>query len=129
MTAVDNAGCVYDAIFVNRSGIVPALVGRIATGSVVCSDGQKDSVKAAVAAGAEHRRIFVQTVTPGATKATLAPTRRRHKGRLGLGRVNAHHGRLKILINGRCHGVATKYLGNYLGWHRAMLRPGFVGKT
>lgn len=129
MTAVDNAGGVYEAILANRSGIAPSLVGRIAAGSVVCSDGQKNYVKAAVAAGAEHRRIFVQTVTPGATKATPAPTKRRQKGRLGLGRVNAHHGRLKVLINGRCRGVATMYLGSYLGWHRAMLRPNFDGKT
>jgi hypothetical protein len=43
--------------------------------------------------------------------------------------VNAHHGRLKLFINGRCRGVATKYLGNYLGWHRAMRRDGFEGKV
>ncbi len=57
------------------------------------------------------------------------PTRRRKTGRLGLGRVNAHHGQLKALINRRCRGVATQYLDSYVGWHRAMLRAGFVGKT
>ena len=35
----------------------------------------------------------------------------------------------KGLVNGRCRGVATRYLGNYLGWHRAMLRQGFTGKA
>ncbi|WP_157034019.1 hypothetical protein [Belnapia moabensis] len=33
------------------------------------------------------------------------------------------------LVNGRCRGVTTRYLGNYLGWHRAMLRTGFTGKA
>lgn len=129
LTAVDNAGGIYEAILTNRAGIGPAMTGRIAAGSVLCSDGQKDYVRAAVAAGAEHRRVIVQTVTPGATKATPIPTKRRQKGRLGLGRVNAHHGQLKVLINGRCRGVSTRYLGNYLGWHRAMLREGFEGKA
>jgi hypothetical protein len=41
--------------------------------------------------------------------------------------VNAHHGRLKQFINGRCRGVATQYLDNYLGWNRAMMRPDFIG--
>jgi transposase-like protein len=129
LTAVDNAGGVYESILTSRYAIAPALEGHIAAGSVLCSDGQKDYVKAAVIAGAEHRRVIVQTVTPNATKAEPKPTKRRQKGRLGLGRVNAHHGRLKVLINGRCRGVATKYLGNYLGWHRAMLRHGFEGKN
>lgn len=111
----------------SRYAIAPALDGHIAAGSVLCSDGQKDYVKAAVAAGAEHRRVVVQTVTPHAAKANPVPTKRRQKGRLGLGRVNGHHGRLKVLINGRCRGVSTKYLDNYLGWHRAMLR-GDAGK-
>lgn len=129
LTAVDNAGGVYETILASRYAIAPALEGHIAAGSVLCSDGQKDYVKAAVTAGAEHRRVIVQTVTPNAVKAEPKPTKRRQKGRLGLGRVNAHHGRLKVLINGRCRGVSTRYLGNYLGWHRAMLKEGFIGKA
>ena len=106
-----------------------ALDGRIAAGSVVCSDGVAAYVKAAVKAGAEHRRVVVPTITPVAVKVAPVPTKRRQKGRLGLGRVNAHHGQIKALVNGRCRGVATRYLGNYLGWHRAMLREGFTGRT
>ena len=33
--------------------------------------------------------------------------------------VNAYHSRLKNWIK-RFHGVATKYLGHYLGWFRAL---------
>jgi hypothetical protein len=33
-------------------------------------------------------------------------------GRLGLGPVNNHHQKLKTFIEGRCRGVATKYLSS-----------------
>ncbi len=69
------------------------------------------------------------TITPTALKVAPVRTKQRQKGRLGLGRVNADHGQIKGLVNGRCRGVATRYLGNYLGWHRAMLRKGFTGKA
>ena len=129
LTALDNAGGVYEAILPSLSTIEAALDGRIAAGSVVCSDGVAAYVKAAVKAGAEHRRVVVPTITPVAVKVAPVPTKRRQKGRLGLGRVNAHHGQIKALVNGRCRGVATRYLDNYLGWHRAMLRTGFTGKA
>jgi transposase-like protein len=127
LTALDNAAGIYEAILPSLAAIEVALDGRIAAGSVVCSDGVAAYVKAAVKAGAEHRRVVVPTITPVAVKVTPLPTKRRQKGRLGLGRVNAHHGQIKALVNGRCRGVATRYLGNYLGWHRAMLRDEFTG--
>ena len=127
LTALDSAGRVYEAVLSSTGGVEGALTGRIAPGSVVCSDGAMAYVKAAVKAGAEHRRVIVPTVTPLATKALPLPTRRRKRGHLGLGRVNAHHERIKILVNRRCRGVATRHLGSYLGWNRAMLREGFAG--
>jgi len=129
LTALDSAGGVYEAILPSLAGVEAALDGRIAAGSVVCSDGAVAYVKAAVKAGAEHRRVMVQTTTPAAVKAVPVRTKRRQKGRLGLGRVNAHHAQIKVLVNGRCRGVATRYLPSYLGWHRAMLRDGFTGKA
>lgn len=113
----------------HRGEIEAALAGRIAPGSVLCSDGAQAYLRAAKAAGAEHRRVIVPTVTPYATKVAPVPTRRRKTGCLGLGRVNAHHGQLKVLINERCRGVATRYLDSYLGWHRAMLGAVFTGRT
>lgn len=71
---------------------------------------------------------YQPTITPYAVKAAPTPARGRKTGRLGLGRVNAHHGQLKVLINERCRGVATRYLASYFGWHRAMMRAGFMGK-
>jgi transposase-like protein len=129
LTALDSAGGVYEAILPSLSDIEAALDGRITAGSVLCSDGAAAYVKAAVTAGAEHRRIITPTVTPTAVKAAVGPTKKRKHGRLGLGHVNAHHGRLKQFINGRCRGVATKYLDNYLGWNRAMMRPDFIGTS
>jgi hypothetical protein len=117
LTALEDTGGIYEALLPALTGIEAILDGRIASGSVLCSDGATGYVKAAVKAGAEHRRVIVPTVIPHAVKVRPVPTRRRQKGRLELGRVNAHHGQIKVLINGQCRGVATKYLGNYLGWH------------
>ena len=41
LTAVDRAGGVVEAVLRDRTGIVPALDGRVGRGSVVCSDGLK----------------------------------------------------------------------------------------
>ena len=129
LTALDNTGGVYEVVLPSLTAIEAALDGRIAAGSVVCSDGAMAYVKAAVKARAEHRRVLVPSTTPPAVKAAPVRTKCRQKGRLGLGRVNAHHGQIKVLVNGQCRGVATRYLGSYLGWHRAMLRDGFTGKA
>jgi hypothetical protein len=129
LTALDTNGGVYEHVLGSRGEIEAALAGRIAPGSVLCSDGAQAYLRAAKAAGAEHRRVFVPIITPHAVKAVPVPTRRRKTGRLGLGRVNAHHGQIKVLVNELCRGVATRFLGNYLGWHRAMLHAGFAGRA
>ena len=98
-------------------------------GSALCSDGSAAYVRAAVKAGAEHRRVIVPTIIAHEIKVNPVSFRPRKPGRLGLGRVNAHHGQIKVLVNGKCRGVATRYLENYLGWHRAMCRDGFEGKN
>ena len=124
LTALDNSGSVFQAILASLTEIEPALGGRIAAGSVLCSDGSAAYVNVANKANAEHYTVFV------AYKVNLVDaTPARKPGRLGLGRVNKHHEKLKYLINERCRGVATEYLGNYLGWHRAMTRSGFEGKA
>ncbi len=126
LTALDNAGSVYEKVLASRSDILPALAGKIAAGSVLCSDGAPAYVRAAVMAGSEHRRVIINKASQQIKVNGKPP---RQKGRLGLGHVNAHHGRLKVFINGRCRGVATRYLGNYLGWSRAMRRDGFTGNV
>jgi hypothetical protein len=129
LTALDSGGGIYEAILSSRTGIESTLDGRIAAGSVLCSNGSIAYEKVAEKAGAEHRVIILPTITPHAVKINPSPTPARQPGRLGLGRVNAYHGKLKELINERCRGIATKYLANYLGWHRAMVRKGFDGTS
>ena len=129
LTALDTGGAIYESILSSLTEIESALDGKITAGSVLCSDGSPAYVRVAVKAGAEHRRVIVPTITPFATKKNPVPVGPRKHGRLGLGRVNALHGQIKVLVNGKCRGVATSYLGNYLGWHRAMCRDGFEGKA
>jgi transposase-like protein len=129
LTALDSGGGIFEAILPSLTGIEAALDGRIAAGSVLCSDGAYAYRLVALKAGAEHRAIYLPTTTPHAVKINPVPTPVRQVGRLGLGRVNGHHQRLKLFVDGRCRGVATKYLHNYLGWHRAMVRKDFDGAT
>lgn len=128
LSAVDNSGNVFDAILASLSGIEAALAGRIAAGSVLCSGGVASYVAAADNANSEHVAVSVAVTLPPAGMRQAASAPARTTGRLGLGRVNNHHRGLKHLIDERCRGVATKYLGNYLAWHRAMSRPGFTGR-
>ncbi len=124
LTALDNSGAIFQAILASPSGIEEALDGRIACGSVLCSSGDLAYANAADKSRAEHYVVSDTVATPLSGHVNPISIQRR----LGLERVRTHHQRLKRLINERCRGVATKYLGNYLGWHRAMIRSGFEGK-
>ncbi len=121
LTALDNTGGIYEASLPGLRNIAAELRGRIAEDSILCSDGAHGYKRAAKEAGVEHRTIKPVTTVPIAFKAYPRPTKPRRKGAIGLGRVNAHHGQLKVFINGRCRGVATKYLPAYLAWHRVMV--------
>ncbi|WP_245569043.1 IS1595 family transposase, partial [Desulfobacter curvatus] len=53
----------------------------------------------------------------------------RVKGAFHLQNVNAYHSRFKGWLH-RFHGVATKYLQNYLGWRRSLeQRPGILPES
>jgi transposase-like protein len=120
MTALDRSGGVIERVLTKRSDIeiMGALAGRIEPGSVVCSDGLKVYVKAAVTAGSEHRRIARPNVLAKGGKP-------RKPGRLSLGRVNSHHARLKADINVGYYGVSTRCLPSYLGLLRMLRSPRF----
>jgi hypothetical protein len=49
------------------------------------------------------------------------PGLRDRKAAFHIQNVNAYHSRLKVWIV-RFHGIATKYLVNYLGWRRMLER-------
>jgi len=122
LSALDNTNAIYEAILPSLGRIESALYGRIAAGSVLCSDGAAGYEIAAERAGAEHRTVR----DPGASlmKSQTLPV---PNGRLSLKQVTRHHRQLRFLVNWLCRGVATKYLDNYLGWHRGMCRVDFVG--
>lgn len=124
LTALDRGGGIVEAVLPARTrrAIEVALQQRIAAGSVLCSDGAKGYVEAAVAADSEHRRIMTPR-RDWLAKAIGGKPRR--KGRLGLGQVNAHHQRLKSFVNGMARGVSTRHLPLYLGWSRAIRSPDF----
>jgi len=125
LSALDTNNEIYAVILPSVGCIESALSGRIAAGSVLCSDGTARYEIAAENAGAEHRAVVKPPVMPRERQAS--PAQPLDNGRLGLNRVKSHHLQLRFLVNWLCRGVATKYLGNYLGWHRAMCRVGFVG--
>lgn len=123
LTALDRSRGAIEAVIPNLTqvAVCDALAGRIAQGSVLCSDGYGAYPKAAVASESEHRRIL----PPKKDWLTKAKGQKpRQKGRLGLGRVNGHHQRLDTMFNREARGVATKYLPAYLGWHRFVALSG-----
>jgi len=126
LSAIAVDGGAIEAVLPDRTAIEPALGGRIGPGSVLCSDGHRAYVNVAVAAGSEHRRI--KTPQPNWIQKVKGGKPRR-KGRLGLGRVNAHHERMKTLVNREARGVSTRYLYLYVGWLRASRRPGFCSES
>ena len=78
--------------------------------AVLCTDSAAVYHSVARAAGITHRRLNLRQ-------------RRRTDGAFHIQNVNAYDSRLKDWM-GRFHGVATKYLPNYLGWRRLLERYG-----
>lgn len=76
--------------------------------SVLCTDGAAVYASFARATGMTHCVVHAH---PG----------QRVRGAWHIQNVNAYHSRLKHWMR-RFHGVATKYLGHYLGWRRMLER-------
>lgn len=79
--------------------------------AVLCTDGSRSLKAAARQAGIAHRAL------------NLSAGIRVLAGVYHVQNVNAYDSRLKVWIH-RFHGVATKYLENYLGWRRQLDRWG-----
>ena len=84
---------------------------RIASDAVLCTDGCASLRGAARLSGIAHRAL-----NQSAGIRVLA-------GVYHIQNVNAYDSRLKNWMM-RFHGVATKYLNNYLGWRRGIERWG-----
>lgn len=91
--------------------IEPALRGILSPDSILCTDGA-----AAYKIATKHLGIAHRAINLSAGVRVLA-------GVYHIQNVNAYDSRLKGWMR-RFHGVATKYLENYLGWRRWLERWG-----
>ena len=89
--------------------VIAALRPIVDVDAVLCTDSAGMYKAFAKASGISHRTINVQQ------------GRRVSEGAFHIQNVNAYDSRLKNWIR-RFHGVTTKYLDNYLGWHRLLER-------
>jgi transposase-like protein len=109
LVARDRTGRTTDAILPNlsRASVTAALAGVVTPANQLCCDGGK-----AIVGFARKAKIPCCILpTPGGPRPE-APN-------LHINNVNGYHGRLKEWLR-PFHGVATKYLGNYLGWRRTV---------
>jgi len=95
----------------NTEAIEPPLRAVVAKDAILCSDGGAVYRAVACKLGVTHRPV------------NLAAGVRVVAGVYHIQNVNAYDSRLKQWM-GRFHGVATKYLENYLGWRRWLERWG-----
>ena len=110
LVARDRAGCTTDFILEagDKSHIVAALRSVLAPDALLCTDGGTALAAAARQMGVEHHSVNLSAGV-------------RVDGPWHVQNVNAYHGRLKQWMR-RFNGVATSYLGSYLGWFRALDR-------
>jgi transposase-like protein len=107
LTARDRGKHTYEKILpsVCAQEINHALKGKIAKDSVLCSDGLRSYIKVADEQKLIHKQLNVSAGIRVIDKV------------FHIQNVNAYHHRLKDWL-ARFHGVATRYLENYLGWFR-----------
>lgn len=107
----DRTGNTADFILekADKAHIGAVLKPLLATDVILCSDGEKALAAVAKEMGITHRPV------------NLAAGQRVVAGVYHIQNVNAYDSRLKEWMR-RFHGVATRYLGNYLGWRRLIER-------
>ena len=109
LTVRDRGKHTYEAILpdVTKESLSKALKGRLEKDSVLCTDGLQSYVSISLSNDLIHKRLNVSAGIKVLDKV------------FHIQNVNAYHSRLKEWLI-RFHGVATKYLSHYLGWHRYM---------
>lgn len=110
LIARDRAGCTVDFVTglgqVNVSSLKSSLKPMLDADALLVSDGHTAYKTFCQAENLSHEII---NLSKG----------ERVKGAFHLQNVNAYHSRFKGWLQ-RFHGVATKYLPNYLGWQRSL---------
>ncbi len=109
LVARDRSGATTDAVCptFNQEALSQVISPLIQVDSVLCSDGLPVYRAFAEKAGLTHKAL------------NLSAGVRVVEGVFHIQNVNAFHHRLKEWIF-HFHGVATKYLPNYLAWHRLL---------
>lgn len=107
----DRAGNTADFILekADKAHLGSVLKPLLAPDVILCTDGEKALAAVAKEMGITHRPV------------NLAAGQRVVAGVYHVQNVNAYDSRLKEWMR-RFHGVATRYLGNYLGWRRLIER-------
>jgi transposase-like protein len=107
LTARDRGKHTIESILpeVTSKQLVFDLKGRVVKDSVLCSDGYRAYIQCSKELNLIHKRLDVA----GGVRVL--------EGVFHIQNVNALHSRLKEWM-AKFHGVATKYLDHYLGWHR-----------
>lgn len=107
----DRTGCTADFVLkkIDKENLSAALKPLIAADAILCSDGEK-----ALAAAARDLGIIHRSVNLSAGIRVIGKVYHTQN-------VNAYGSRLKQWMR-QFHGVATRYLENYLGWRRMIER-------
>ena len=111
MVVRDRAGhtCDFKLEKLDATHVTTALQPLLDHNSVLCSDGAAVYAAFTRAYGITHEVVHAKSGS------------RVRVGGFHIQNVNAYHSRLKNWME-RFHGVATKYLVNYLGWRRMLER-------
>ena len=109
LVARDRNGVTTDAVLpqLDRVAVTSALEGVVTSDNQLCCD---------------FGKAIVGFARKGQVPCCILPSPggpMRDAPNLHINNVNACHGRLKEWLR-PFHGVATKYLGNYLGWCRTL---------
>lgn len=107
----DRTGCTADFVLkkIDKENLSAALKPLIAADAILCSDGEKALAAAARELGIIHRPVNLSAGIRVIGKVYHVQN------------VNAYGSRLKQWMR-QFHGVATRYLENYLGWRRMIER-------
>lgn len=117
LVARDRSGRTTDAILAHhdRASVTAALGGVVTAANQLCCDGGKPIVGFA-------RRAEIPCCILPKPGGPMPGAPEFH-----INNVNAYHGRLKEWLR-PFHGVATAYLGHYLGWRRTIEAIGHAAK-
>ncbi|MDZ7761783.1 MAG: IS1595 family transposase [Desulfovermiculus sp.] len=115
LIARDRVGAIIDAVLTDKTtaSITQVLFGKVGSDNILCIDGGN-----ALWGFVNAQKIQYRIIAPSKHVHEQNPV-------FHIQNVNAYHSRLKEWIK-RFHGVATKYLPNYLGWRRMFERPNTV---